>query len=198
MILMFIGPSSSGKDFFYRKATKKYNLKEITLYTTRPKRNGEIDGREYFFISDKEMDELDVNNNLVERRDYNTKHGIWSYATRGDDIDYIKDNYIVINTWEGYQKYIEYFGMDNVIPIYIDVNYNTRIERAIKREMKQENPKYNELRRRFIFDRVDFKREYIEKYNPIIIDNNKTKEYALKQLYDNLDEIFNVKKYNKK
>ena len=198
MILMFIGPSSSGKDFFYRKATKKYNLKEITLYTTRPKRNGEIDGREYFFISDKEMDELDVNNNLVERRDYNTKHGIWSYATRGDDIDYIKDNYIVINTWEGYKKYIEYFGMDNVIPIYIDVNYNTRIERAIKREMKQENPKYNELRRRFIFDRVDFKREYIEKYNPIIIDNNKTKEYALKQLYDNLDEIFNVKKYNKK
>ena len=198
MILMFIGPSSSGKDFFYRKATKKYNLKEITLYTTRPKRNGEIDGREYFFISDKEMDELDVNNNLVERRDYNTKHGIWSYATRGDDIDYIKDNYIVINTWEGYKKYIEYFGMDNVIPIYIDVNYNTRIERAIKREMKQENPKYNELRRRFIFDRVDFKREYIEKNNSIIIDNNKTKEYALKQLYDNLDEIFNDKKNNKK
>ena len=70
MILMFIGPSSSGKDFFYRKATKKYNLKEITLYTTRPKRNGEIDGREYYFKTVDEFKSLIDYNGLIEWAQY--------------------------------------------------------------------------------------------------------------------------------
>ena len=41
MIVMFIGPSSSGKDFFYERALKKYSFNEITLLTTRPKRINE-------------------------------------------------------------------------------------------------------------------------------------------------------------
>ena len=37
MILMFIGKTSSGKDFFYNRTIDKYNLEKIVLATTRPK-----------------------------------------------------------------------------------------------------------------------------------------------------------------
>ena len=50
----------------------------------------------------------------------------------------------------------------NVIPIYIEVDDGIRLERALKREKEQENPKYEELCRRFLADSQDFSEEKIE------------------------------------
>ena len=43
MIIMFIGPSGSGKDTFFYPTLKEYALNPIILSTTRPMRKGEID-----------------------------------------------------------------------------------------------------------------------------------------------------------
>lgn len=178
---MFIGKSSSGKDTFFYRTINNFNLNKILLLTTRPKRLGEEEGKEYNFIDMDTMDELDKNHLLVERRDYNTAYGIWSYATRGDIIDTSK-NYLVCNTWQGYEQYLNYFGEGIVYPFYFDLNINTRFERAYVREHKQENKKYLEMCRRFIADEEDFKNEYLTKYNPIIIDNNGTMEETEEQI----------------
>ena len=49
-IIYFMGKSASGKDTIYRKVKEKLNPspKEIILYTTRPIRDHEENGREYF------------------------------------------------------------------------------------------------------------------------------------------------------
>lgn len=181
MIIMFIGPSSSGKDYFYNKVLEKYNLETIVLYTTRPKRRGEVEGKEYHFIDKDTMDKLDSENKLVERRNYNTAHGIWSYATRGDDIDKNK-SYLVINTWEGYQDYVDYFGKDNVYPFYFELDSDIRFERAFLREREQKHKKYMELCRRFIADEKDFSKDKLKKYKPIIIDNSGSIDNTMKQI----------------
>ena len=51
-IIYFMGKSASGKDTIYRKVKEKLNPspKEIILYTTRPIRDHEENGREYFFV----------------------------------------------------------------------------------------------------------------------------------------------------
>lgn len=193
MIIMFIGPSSSGKDYFYNKVLEKYNLETIVLYTTRPKRKGEVEGKEYHFIDKDTMDKLEKEKKLVERRDYDTVHGIWSYATRGDDIDKNKI-YLVINTWEGYKDYVDYFGKNNIYPFYFDLDSNIRFERAFLREKEQKHKKYMELCRRFIADEKDFSKDKLNKYKPIIIDNSGSIEDTMKQIDINIKKIIDKSK----
>ncbi len=181
MIYFLVGPSSSGKDSFYEYIAKKYDLDRIVLHTTRPMREGEVEGQTYFFISKEEMDKMDNNGELIERRNYDTKYGIWSYATHRDSID-ISKNYVVINTWEAYQKFMDFLGKDNVFPIYFELDPKVRYERALARERQQKQPKFDELRRRFEADSYDFREELKEKYQPYIIDNNGTIEETQKQI----------------
>ena len=48
-IFYIMGKSSSGKDSIYRKleSTEEFGLKRLVIYTTRPIRDGEKEGREY-------------------------------------------------------------------------------------------------------------------------------------------------------
>ena len=56
MLLVIIGKSGSGKDSVV-KEFEKNGWKKIIKYTNRPKRNGEIDGIDYHFVSINFMEE---------------------------------------------------------------------------------------------------------------------------------------------
>ena len=157
-IYYIMGKSASGKDTIYRKLLGLYpELREIILYTTRPIRDGEKDGREYFFTDEKSLDEYEKNGRLIEKRTYQTMYGPWSYATVDDgQVDIKKHSYIGIGTLESYLKIRDYYGRDHVQPIYITIDDRTRLLRAIEREAKEEKPKYIELCRRYIADEDDF------------------------------------------
>ena len=118
-----MGKSSSGKDTIYKKIREKLpQLKRITPYTTRPIREGETDGVEYFFVDEERLNELKKKERVIEVRSYNTKCGIWTYFTADDgQIDLQKYDYLVIGTLESYYGMREYFGEEQLIPIYIEV-----------------------------------------------------------------------------
>lgn len=166
-IYVLMGKSSSGKDTIYSELRKmaELNLKSITMYTTRPMRAGEENGREYFFTDEKNVRNLEENNRIIELRAYNTVHGIWKYFTADDgQIDKDSDSkYLIIATLEAYEKYVEYYGNDMIVPIYIEIDDKTRIHRALTREDSQDEPKYAEMCRRFLADEQDFSNEKIEK-----------------------------------
>ena len=183
MILMFIGPSSSGKDTFFKPILEEFSLKPIILSTTRPMREGETDGLTYHFISMDEMNRLEKEKKLVERRDYHTVNGLWSYATCAENINLGK-NYLVVNTWAAYQKYVEFYGPEMLTPIYFSMDDGLRLERALLREKMQDNPNYAEVCRRFLKDSEDFTEDCIKKYNPYVIDNNGTYETIVERLSD--------------
>ena len=71
-IVLFMGPSSSGKDTIKRRLIKenKFTLKEMIMSTTRPMRTGEVEGREYYFKTVEEMLELEKEGKIIERRTY--------------------------------------------------------------------------------------------------------------------------------
>lgn len=161
-IYYLMGKSSSGKDTIFRKLLedKELNLKTIVGYTTRPIREGEQNGVEYYFVCDREMEEMEKKGAVIERRTYNTVHGLWSYFTAIDNQVKLENNdYILIGTLEAYVKIRNYYGKDNIVPIYIEVEDGIRLMRAIKREMEQKEPKYAELCRRFLADTEDFSEE---------------------------------------
>ena len=159
MIFCLMGKSSSGKDTLYQKIMQKkeLHLEKIVPYTTRPIREGEQEGREYHFCSREEKQKLAEANKIIEIRNYQTVYGTWSYFTVDDgQLDLMHKNYLSIGTLEAYVKLADYYGKDNVVPIYIEVEDGKRLMRAILREQAEEKPKYEELCRRFLADAADF------------------------------------------
>lgn len=158
-IFLLMGKSSSGKDTIYRELikTKELGLKKIVSYTTRPMREGETDGVQYLFKNEEEYKKLRADNKIIEERAYDTKCGIWRYFTADDgQIDLKDGDYLIIGTLESYCYIRDYFGKGNVVPVYIDTNAKIRLERAMHREEQQENPRYDEMCRRFLADEEDF------------------------------------------
>ena len=158
-IFCVMGKSATGKDTVYQKllAENSLNLKRIIPYTTRPIREGEENGREYYFCTEEDVQKFEAEGRIVELRAYNTVYGIWKYFTLNDgNIQLEKENYLLIGTLEAYTKIRDYFGAEKVTPIYIEVEDGERLLRAITREKQQDVPKYEEMCRRFLADAKDF------------------------------------------
>ena len=160
-IFYIMGKSSSGKDTIYNRIRSEENLLPVVLYTTRPMRENEENGREYHFVDRACFEKMKSEGKVIEERIYNTIHGEWVYFTSKDSIDIEKGNCIGIGTLESYVKIKEHFG-DAVVPIYIEVEDGLRLARAVERERLQTNPKYAELCRRFLADSSDFSEEKLK------------------------------------
>ncbi len=159
-IFYIMGKSSSGKDTIFKRLTQELNYKTIILYTTRPIRDGETNGTEYYFVDELALADLEKKGRVIEVRAYNTKCGIWKYFTADDgQIDLENYDYIVIGTLQSYQAMCRYFGSNRIVPIYIEVEDGERLQRALHRERLQSDPKYSELCRRFLADEEDFSEE---------------------------------------
>lgn len=158
-IFYIMGKSASGKDHIYRSLLEETNLpvREFTIFTTRPIRHGETDGKEYYFVNEDRLNSLRAAGKIIEERSYDTVHGIWTYFTADDGkTDLTHYDYLGIGTLESYEKLRMYYGEEKLVPIYIEVDDGIRLERALQRERTQEMPKYKEMCRRFLADCDDF------------------------------------------
>lgn len=167
-IFCIMGKSSSGKDTIFKelKKDKNLNLKGIISYTTRPKRMTETNGVEYFFINEEKLKEYKHNNRIIECREYDTVDGKWYYCTMDDgQIDLSKQNYLIIITLEAYKNLKKKFGDNNIVPIYVTLDDGLRLKRAVEREMKQAEPNYEEVCRRFLADSADFSDDKLKTCN---------------------------------
>ena len=164
-IYCVMGKSSSGKDTVYKKLKEQYKeFRLIVPYTTRPIREGEKDGVEYYFVDPEQFRAMKEDGKVIESRSYNTKCGIWTYFTADDgQIDLSAADYLLIGTLVSYQALREYFGEEAIVPVYLEVEDGLRRARALERERRQEKPKYAEMCRRFLADEEDFSEENLIK-----------------------------------
>ena len=160
-IYYIIGKSSSGKDTIFKELLARIpQLKRVVPYTTRPVREGEENGVEYFFTDEEQVQKLEQAGRIIELRAYDTACGVWKYFTADDgQIDLEAGNYLMIGTLEAYEKMIQYYGAEKIIPLYIEVEDGERLSRALARERQQAQPKHKELCRRFLADEEDFSEE---------------------------------------
>ena len=132
-IFYIMGKSSSGKDSIYRQleGNQELGLKRLVIYTTRPIRDGEENGREYFFADENKLKEFRRNGKLIEARTYQTVYGPWTYFTADDgQVSVGNDSYLGIGTLESFVRLREYYGNEVMWPIYIEVEDGERLERA--------------------------------------------------------------------
>ncbi len=160
--MCLMGKSSSGKDTVYKRLLEqnKVALKRIVPYTTRPIRAKEQDGVEYYFTDEAGYQKLLRQGIVIESRTYDTYLGLWRYFTVADEkVDLKRDSYLLIGTLESYMRIKEFYGADNVLPVMIELDDGVRLQRALDREKVQDDPKYEEMCRRFLADAVDFSEE---------------------------------------
>lgn len=176
-IVCLMGKSSSGKDTVYKRLLEqdKLQLKRIISYTTRPVRAGERDGVEYHFTDEEGYRRLEEQSRVIETRIYHTCHGMWRYFTVADkDMDLEKHSYLMIGTLDTYRQICQFYGREKIIPIMIELDDGVRLQRALDREKAQEQPRYEEMCRRFLADAEDFAKE-------------RQKAAGIEQVFDNED-----------
>lgn len=161
-LYVIMGKSAVGKDSLYCSLIDRNPmLKTVVPYTTRPIRTGEVEGKEYHFVTEGELETMRQQDRIVECRRYDTVHGPWYYFTVDDgQLDFSGDErYVTISTLEGFAKLCAFYGREHVVPVYIEVEDFLRMERALEREKRQPEPCVAELRRRFAADEEDFSEE---------------------------------------
>ena len=179
-LFILVGESASGKDFLMSKILLDCpHIKRLMSYTTRPKRKGEKDGREYRFVTNAFFEEKGKEGKVIEERLYESEEGLWRYGTIDEIDSFVGHSYIAIKDPEGTQKLKEYYGKENVVVIHVVVEDGLRLMRAVTREIGQPIPKYEELCRRFLQDKEDFKN-----IEPDFIIENRDAVDSVQQLKD--------------
>lgn len=174
-IVCLLGKSASGKDFIMNKLVKEYGFKRVISHTTRPIRNGETNGKEYYFISLDKFLNMSLKDNFIECREYNTKQGLWYYGLSKHEIDLTDDNkYVVILDFNGLktlEEYLKSVGMeDKLTSVYIEAKAQVRLQRSLNREGEMTDEQVMEVIRRLEADEKDF--EGAKEYADLTFTNN--------------------------
>lgn len=120
-MIVLIGESASGKTTLANMFVEKYpGCKKIVTYTTRPKREREIDGVDYHFVSEEKFKELVKNDFFVEYAQYRN----WSYGTAKEDC-LKNDNSIIILTPSGLRNLKKI--SNDLVSVYVYVDRRSRL-----------------------------------------------------------------------
>lgn len=167
-IIALIGESGSGKDTLLKRVLEECpNLHEIVSCTTRPPREGEINGKNYFFLTYNEFAEKVLNMEMLEACQFRD----WFYGTCFDSLDSNLINIGIFNP-SGIYALLEYSNIDLIV-YYIKANDKERLMRQLNRE---ENPDIEEIFRRYKTDKKDFK--FLD-FDYTLINNNNEEELLI-------------------
>lgn len=177
MIYILCGKSASGKDTVKNELldSKKYGdqFQRVHTCTTRPRRDGEIDGRDYIFLSDDKFMELVEAKEIFESRVYETcvngRKALWKYGSMKLDKKRVQDyDYICILDPNGVRSYINEYGKENITVIVLECDGIIRELRARKRGSFDAK----EWCRRYQSDEEAFKNLDFDCHNVIYIDSS--------------------------
>lgn len=147
-VILLAGKAASGKDTLLQRLLEEIpSLHGIVSCTTRPPREGEVNGKNYYFLTHEEFAERVEDGRMFEATIFNN----WCYGTCVDHLSEDKINIGVYNP-EGIECMMGY-GNVVVYPILIEASDKTRLIRQLNRET---NPDVKEIIRRYHADEEDF------------------------------------------
>lgn len=182
MTIILLGESGCGKSSVADELCKNYDYKKIVTYTTRLPREGEVNGKDYFFISDEDFNNLKEQGCFLETATYNN----WQYGTPKNQFSIISDkNKIAILTPSGlrslYKNTCEIF-----YSFYLNLSRRERLIRILKRGDSIEESYRRNLSDIGMFDGIKQEADFT------IDVNSKSVQEIAKQILDYINKIRGV------
>lgn len=185
-IITLSGKAGAGKDRLMQEVLKvlreehpDFEINEIVSCTTRPMREGEVDGKNYYFLTHEEFAERLADGTMVEATIFND----WCY---GSCLEHMNEDGINIGVYnpEGV-AILQSIPDIMVYSIFVDAPDKVRLLRQLNRE---ENPDVKEIIRRFGADEADFSPDnLIDIHFQYTVDNGG--KYGLYQLSHELANV---------
>lgn len=184
-VVALFGKAGAGKDYLQKKIIQtsfgKEYLSEIISCTTRPPREGEIDGVHYHFIPTIAEFFNRPTDSWLECACFRN----WWYGTSIDNLDVNKINVGVFNI-QGIESLLKDSRVD-LLPIYIHAYDKIRLLRQLNREG---DPDCREICRRFNTDEHDFLNILFHYY---VVENNTCEaQPAINDILNLIIEKFNL------
>ena len=178
-LIALIGKAGSGKNTILRKIEKLNNpiLHSIVSYTTRPKREGEVEGKDYYFITENKFKQMMDNHQMLEYVQFNS----WWYGT---GIDCLKENKLNIGIFNpsGIKTLATFPEID--LKIYgIVASDKQRLLRQLNRE---EFPNVPEIIRRYTVDEQDFSDIKFDNFKVFINEDKNDLKNIIAEITDHL------------
>lgn len=125
ILYVISGPSGSGKTSNIRQVMTN----EVVSFTTRPPREGEVDGFDYIFTTVEEVDRLEASGELVERVSYAGN----SYGISKDELygKLATEDAFVIVDYHGFQQVRELY--ENYVSIFFSIDVEDARNRMLER-----------------------------------------------------------------
>lgn len=167
-MIEILGKNGAGKSYL---ANKLYGMgfKRSVNFTTRPKREGEVNGVDYFFIDNEEFEKLIQEGFFVEYKERNGKY----YGTPKENIS--PQTILVAGDSSKFKHLIQ----DDIIPIYINASLPVRFERV-----KARNNGKKDLFERFHGENF----LYLDNFKGLFVDNDKSDESSLNSMLSQINQ----------
>lgn len=168
MLVILSGVAGAGKDTIKKELIKRMdNVESLPSFTSRPKRDGDVEGGTYYFVSKEEFEKMIENGEFYE---YNLHHNHYYGTSRKLMNEKISNGKIIV-------KDIDVNGTDNLIKLLgNDTKVVTIFLKVPKEELKQrlenriDKPSPQEIILRL--NRFDYEESRINLYDYVIRNNN--------------------------
>ena len=168
MLVILSGVSGAGKDTIKKELIKRMdNVESLPSYTSRAKREGDIEGGTYHFVSKKEFEEM------IERKEfyeYDVHHNNYYGTSRKLLNDKIKNGKIIVKDIDvnGTEHLINLLGKDTkIVTIFLRV---PKEELRKRLESRIDKPSLEEIVLRL--NRFDYEESRIDLYDYVLKNDN--------------------------
>lgn len=175
--LIISGPSGCGKSTIRNKLLKYKQFRFSITCTTRPPRKNEVNGKDYYFITEQKFDSMIKKNMFLE---WAYVHN-WKYGTpKKSVIDIMRKGYIPIMTIDvkGAMSVKKVFK-DSLLIFVIPPSYKMLVDRLKKRGESKDNIS---LRMKTALKEMD----YAQKFDYVVINDK------IKNVIDSIKSIIHA------
>ena len=151
MLIVICGKSGSGKTTI-AKELMKHGYEKLVTDTSRPMRDGEVEGIDYNFKTYDEFQKLKQEGKYAESVSYQTIGGEWCYGSKKEFYENSDKNRTIILNPLGLKQVIKSVKNKSYKSFYLDLDEDLLLERLSKR-----GDNHKEVMRRLKSDNEDFK-----------------------------------------
>ena len=174
MLTIIMGKTCSGKNAVVSELVKR-GWSQIITYTSRPKRRGEKNGREYWYISEEDFTSKIKSGYFAEWKSYDVNGKTWYYGSPVDEIlnaSLDDKNNVIILTPKSVVDVLAILILKRHVADYqINIIYLYANHKTILKRLKARKDKNDSIERRMKADDKDFENA-VNIANKIIYNND--------------------------